>query len=68
MEAALDDRISEVLNRHLDELTRAIALMEGGKMSTRKGQTDTTQETIGQYRIWKLEIGAALLRHETRNA
>lgn len=62
------DQITEVLEKHIDDLRRSLAMMESGKLRTRTNNEDTTEDSISQNRIWIAKLENALQRHKTRNA
>ena len=64
----MPDRLTEVLQNHIERLRASVEMMEAGKLRTHTNNQDTTQESIDQNRVWIAELEEALARHEARNA
>lgn len=63
----MTDRLTQVLERHIDQLRRSLEMMEAGGLRTHTNNQDTTEESMNQNRVWIAELEQALANHRLRN-
>lgn len=60
----MSDGVLAWAKRQRDEWDRVLPLYQIRKLQTREGDRDTTQETVDDLRVRRLELDILIIKHE----